>query len=368
MKHQFARLPAWSDERATTYVERGGELVTRHPFDLTGVRMYGFVVRADHDRLDELCERTFREPSGGLEDYVPVGSHVIVAFTEILSIQSSEAPDDGLGVCGEREVGVWAPVFDRRRDRACWTLPYLFVDQPAPMAGGREIFGFPKQLGAVTFPEPGDVTAVFGVSAPCIAHFDSAARMVSEPVLSARNVEPGTAAGARTLRPATPSGGRNRPWADPGEALLAMATPAGSNGRSAATPVPRLAADFAVLANELSRLRLTHHWIDAGRVVAMLASHLGFGRLPVVLLKQFRDVADPRRACYQAVVDVEHEVLRFDGGHLLAGQWQLEVADLDGEPLRRELGLPPTVPADLAFQLDFQFRIRAGQVLWEAAR
>lgn len=375
MRHQFARLPMWTVERrgALTYVERGGELVTRHPFDLTDARLFGFVVRADQDRLEEVCERSFGGPSGNAEQLVPVGSHVMLIFTEILDIRSSEPPDNSLGVVGEREAGVWVPILDRRRNRAAWTLPYLFVDEPAPMVGGREIYGFPKQLGNVTLPGEGEGPAAFAVRAPCIAHFEPNARMKTQPVLRVERIDgPASKPASEDPdpdAPLVPSERSNRQrtepgwqWKTPADGLPAMR----AHGRRARVDLQDASggpSGFAEAAARLARNELAG-WTDAARAGALLLSHLAFGRVPVILLKQFRDVADPRRACYQAIVEAEQDIVRFSGGGLLAGRWHVAVEELDGEPLRRELGIRPTV-ADLAFQLRLTFRIRAGRTLWE---
>jgi hypothetical protein len=338
-----------------TYVERGGEPVTRHPFDLTGVRLFGFVLQADPLRLLEMCERTFNVPTSGREHYLPIGNHVVLAFTRITSIQSSDAPDDDLGICAEREAAIWVPVFDQRRGRACWTLPYIFVDEPAPMAGGREIFGFPKQLGDVTFPKQEERPDSFNLCARCVAQFEPNSSMGLHQVLSVRRTNAGAA---------PPQSGAHE-WPHLGAGVAAMAQRARAS--RSAVPHPHAAGGFLRLADALGRGGLTR-WIGEARAVGLMLSHMAFGRLPVVLLKQFRDVTDPRRACYQAVVDVEQEVLKFDGGSLLPGKWQAKVEDLDGEPLQRDLGLPARSVADLAFQLDFEFRIRPGTLLWEARR
>ncbi len=347
MSHQFTRLEANSDrgDAFHSYVERGGEMVTRHPFDLYGVRLTVFTVPVDPDRVAAYCERTFAAPSGGAESYRPVGRHALVSFADITSIRSSNAPDDALGVSAEREVAVWLPLWDTHRRAPTWTMPYLIVNEAAPVAGGREIFGFPKQLGDVTWSAPDGRPAEFAAHTRCIRTFEPAARLQRH----------------RVLRFTSPTGGgQTAPtWTAPAHGVAELA---GGGDTAAATggwarTVARLATgDGPSGAGESARAGLLY------------LAQLALGRVPVVLLKQFRDAVDPRRACYQAVVAVHNDVLDFRGGGRLAGSWRAEVADLDGEPLQRELGLASGATDLPAFWLDFDFRIGAGRVLWEARR
>ena len=130
-----------------TYVERGGELVARHPSRALDVRLYGFPVVADVERLDELCRRTFNEPSGFDENWRALGPSVLLTFVDIPTLESTDRLDRRLGSLHEQEAAIWVPVEDVNRARSGWTIPYMFVDSHMPMVSGRETYGFAKQLG-----------------------------------------------------------------------------------------------------------------------------------------------------------------------------------------------------------------------------
>ena len=58
------------------------------------------------------------------------------------------------GYVPEADISIWALAYagpvDRPSDWALYWVPiYMFVDDPAAVAGGREIFGFPKMYGAI---------------------------------------------------------------------------------------------------------------------------------------------------------------------------------------------------------------------------
>ena len=344
MRHQFARLidhghdgdaSAWPPR----YVERGGELVTRQPFDARDVSLYVFVLRADRLLLELWCEQTFERPSAGIMRYVPIGGNVLLVLANIGELRSSGPPDDRLGRVSEQELGVWVPVFDRWRGRAAWTLPYMFVDEPAVSAGGREIYGFPKQLAEVSVPAVDQDPTQFEVQAHCIDRFTPDAWIRKHLVVRARRPGVGPLA---------------RDWPDLRSAIINLL----GGGAAVGAGLGRLQADLvarrAGVAAELEPALL-------------FLCQLALGRVPVVLLKEFRDAADPRFACYQAIIEAPQTMLAFRGGGLLSGGWVVEIADLDGEPLVRELGLKagPSNPG-LAFWLDIDFRIERGRTLWEA--
>jgi hypothetical protein len=204
-------------------------------------------------------------------------------------------------------------------------IPYIFVDASAPMLGGREIYGFPKQPGDVIVSADGSSVEV---RVQCVDRFSPDARVEQLTVL-------------RATHPDGP--------------------PATTNSSGDGTDLPGLLREIAGwLGVEVERPS------PAG---VRLLGQLGRGDVPVVLLKQFRDAADPYRACYQAVIEVEQRLLALSGCGELGDGWVLDVADLDGQPLVRDLGLPagPQRPA-AAFWIALDFRIDRGRVLWEAGR
>ncbi|TMM35180.1 MAG: hypothetical protein E6F99_20265 [Actinobacteria bacterium] len=320
MNHQFARLVAPHRPRAAAtpaYVERGGELVTRQPFVANGVSMSAFAVPADRDLLTGMCERMFTVPTGGAERYSPVGGHVLIVFATIEEMRSSERPDSLLGMCTERELAVWVPLHDDTRGRFVWTIPYIFVDSPAPLLGGREIYGFPKRLAELTVNED---ESAFEVRTLAIDRFASDARLQMHQIAAARRLDGEVADGASWNR-----------LADAHEHFRGLGAVLDAAG-------------------------------PAGR---FLLSFDGAG-VPVVLLKQFRDARDPSRACYQAVVEVVHEIRGFRGGRVLE-DWEVCTASLDGLPLERELGIiAGSHKPQAAFRIDVDFEIGLGRVLWEA--
>jgi hypothetical protein len=83
----------------------------------------------------------------------------------------------------------------------------------------------------------------------------------------------------------------------------------------------------------------------------------------MVFLKQFRDVRDPARACYQAVVEAPAVVEAWrSGGFLPSHRVTIEAAE--SHPMVEELGLSgATVESSLGIWLTYDFTVGRGVVI-----
>src|SRR5262249_49795551 len=125
-------------------------------------------------------------PAGQGERFVPAASRVLVDFNAVGRIGSADHPDAMLGGMAYREVLVWFPMLDRRRRKMVWAVPYAFVDQGAPLSGGREIFGFPKQLADIAVSGDRESLAELTVSALAIERFAASASAQQRRVIDVR--------------------------------------------------------------------------------------------------------------------------------------------------------------------------------------
>jgi hypothetical protein len=85
-----------------------------------------------------------------------------------------------------------------------------------------------------------------------------------------------------------------------------------------------------------------------------------------VSLKQFRDIGDGERACYQAITQLVHRTTRHRGARLLPGRFECLVQPLEGHPVLWDLGLRRRQPVALALATDYDAVVGAGPALWEA--
>jgi hypothetical protein len=336
---------ATSLPRLPAYVEHGGEIACRHPADALGSRMYGFVLNADRDRLDEYCDRCFNDPTGGEEQWTAVGNQVLLNFVDIPTMGSTDTGDVYLGVTHEREAAIWFPVYEPGRDAVAWAIPYMFVDSGFALAGGREVYGFPKQLGTLNIP--------LGPNAPPELTLDSVTFETYGRDREAENHRVFTVARSGSTTPLT-SG-----WSEARDAVDDVIRAIGH------TVDPRLArGDVLGWLGELlgGGTRTLQDVIPH----LLLFGHLVQENAPMLLLKQFRDAHVPGAACYQALVLVDMQVIEFRDGGVLPEDYHVTITPLAGEPIARELGVADASTPLAAFWLDFDFLVNLGDILWEA--
>jgi hypothetical protein len=355
-----------------TYVDRGGEQVWRAPGRLREVELYGFVVPAQRGAIDRLLQRYLAAPSGGAVDYRCAHDNVIVTFGEIGRESSADPVDSQRGYILEREVSVWCLVADvKARGRLLWFLPYIFTDTGATVASGREIFGYPKQLGLFDDPytellerPAGGVVTVRGYA---VDPYDPDSRSTEREMISVARRRgaanpPSSAssiaeelelffAGGLEIDAVLPSG--------PGPAPRAVIT-------AADAPPPRRApAVHPKVRGILDTLRGAVLSEGPEALIADLVANP-----TLVFLKQFRDVACPTKACYQAVVEASLSV-EFGGASYRAldpSLFALTVQNWAGDPIAADLGMPAATPIapERAFHVAFGFDVELGAEVWRA--
>ncbi len=316
------------------YIERALNESTSPPYTARATSMYAGVLRADPERLRSLCDRHLN--LGPDRVYLPLGPSVVFYAQDNRALSAIDAP----GVVPERDFGFLVPVAicERRRGRLVPTgvaayMPYLWVDLGAAVVGGREVLGFPKGQARLAFPD-----------AP--------------------------AAGAQLDIHALLPPPRERPGADWREERLVGATLTGDAGPG------RVRSLVGALRSSYDAGWLARCGLDAAaqlRLLRTLTTTLRTGGLRMVFLKQYRDAASCRRACYQAVVEAP---CAREGAPRVAtqlpGELQLQVLRRSG--LLEELGLRSepgdgphaTVHALAAFYTELDFTIGAADVVWAA--
>ena len=202
----------------------------------------------------------------------------------------------------ELEASVWCLAADvTAGSRLVWYLPYVFVDAGQAVASGREVYGYPKQIGSskTTIPTSGERGHDDGLGAS------------DRPLREGREGEPAPMLSADHQPAGGPAGAGGFP--DLFE-LFATRLDIRDKHRS----VPRLGPRErsrrpALRVPRRARASSVPAW--AGRRV--LDTLLGRGRIEgaddligemmesptLVFLKQFRDVSCPTKACYQAIVE-----------------------------------------------------------------
>lgn len=307
------------------YVERGGEIVPPHPYSANNARTYVFLLPADLAKLQDMFDRFFKAPSGGAVEVrasVPV---VVLTVSRIGALQSTDPPYSELGCAAETEVAVWVPGVHLAGERLIWFHPYLFVDQHLALASGREIYGFRKQMGRIGIEGPERTPSLMSLSVFTLPRFGPDQVAGEHPLVDVRR---------------------------------------GGSGLFAALPEA-----WSTLTQTVEGFTGVLATLGAGSTASLVAGTARdflAGVRPILFLKQFRDVAQPDRACHQAIVESRARLVRFHGAGLLR-HYTVTVHDLAGEPLRDELGLPPGPLEPLAaLWVHTDFAVDLGTELWSA--
>ena len=137
-----------------TYVNYGAMVNTNVPYLCQGTKMFGFLVEADRDKIEALCKKVLTDPSQGTLEYVPLSHFVVLAYADVASVSSIDPPLNHVGSVNEKQVAIWILTAEVKRElgvlvaqRLAWFVPYIIVDNPASLTGGREVYGYPKSFG-----------------------------------------------------------------------------------------------------------------------------------------------------------------------------------------------------------------------------
>jgi hypothetical protein len=305
------------------YIERGGDLVARPPFMHENAHLRSFFLEADAERLQGLCDRVFNGPSGGALHFRPLGNMVLLTFAQIGRIYSTDEAQRQFGMMSEIDIAFWIPMLSQRdgETHLSWYIPYIFVDNPFAMATGREVYGFPKTVAQFQIPEKTTSREAYWVEAMALERFQPEARIEWQRIFEVVPVEegkngsrPGALSEAGRLWPALLGGGDSLP------------------------------------------ARLALSW-----------RHLRKREVPILFLRQLRDIEEPTRAAYLEVIEAPARLTRFHRGGLLPAPFEVRFTANATFPIAEELGLRPAGhPVRSALWMAFDFLMDRGKTLWRA--
>ena len=366
-----ARPAGWRQavRRSSRYVDYGALATAPGPLLCERARLYCFFVKTDHARVQHLCDRVLKHPTGGELRYrVPRLTPVVLSFGTIAGLRSLHPEHAGRGSASEPEAAIWVPTIGQRLENGRYVddhlaifMPYIWVDDPIAFASGREVYGFAKTQGWMR--HLGDPRTQDGQpSRP--------APPPSPPEELALDVYGATEYGARAEL------GRER--------LLTVHRSAGPRRGPRAGPTPDEEADgvdMSTLVGHLlsalepgselefggtRRASVLSRPVASARARAAAFSELLTNQVTrLVFLKQIRDASQGELAALQQVVEARSSVtpgsLRW---RRLRGTYELSLRSLASHPLEGELGLEPEQTIRLAFAAEFGFRMDPGVVRW----
>lgn len=311
------------------YVERDDEIVYRAPYLQKDVFLSSFIVGSPRDKQQAILDQQLNNLTGGTPyRYRAVLDNVALVLADIGQVRSLDPRDSQRGWVAEVDVCWWilaAAEKDGKVDHLVWFIPYIWVDNPYTMATGRETFGFPKSFSWSRIPKnPSDLSDPFYCDALVLPTFTPETQVSRQRILEL------------TLGPH-----------DPVTEMRAQM-------------IDGIKAFEAVLEHVFK-----HTISDAILAAKMIAEALS-GKMPVVYLKQFRDVIQPDAACYQAILESNTTVHGFHGAGLLPFGFNLRTFPMASVDVAGHLGLDNTTEVEIAMWAKLDFSVDLARQIWRA--
>jgi hypothetical protein len=288
------------------------------PGQFTDATMHMFGIDASRAAMQTLVDTLLNSVPGAGASYRCITDHALLTFVDIDKCTTNA---EVVGYIPGRECALWVPLLetDGLNMRLVFWAPYIFIDYCIGMVTGREVWGWAKAMARI------DMTPA-GNPAPSFA--------------------------ARTLIfdkfAATTKGSE--------QTLIEVTSSASLEMVSAWTTIED--AVGAILGS-VSRKTFADLYLDFGPTTSF----------PAIALKQFRDSAAPKLACFQAIVNSPVRLTRFHGGGFHMGHFQLSVTTCESHQILRDFtGLMPKLPIEsmpitFAAWLRFDFEALNGTVI-----
>jgi hypothetical protein len=300
------------DSSYPPYIERGGEQAFEQPYHLDDTKLFGFVLEGTAQNLQALCDKYLNQPANNQVKYHPASNSIILTFDSIGNITSPDRPDRQKGSFSEAgEVIVW--ILTQSKKGLAWFIPYIFVNSSPAMVSGREVYGFPKKWGWFQLPPDPRDPQILTLETLAIQTFSPQSRATRQQLLEVKQI--------------------------PG--------------------------DYASTGSFINRNPLEILTEIVQSTIPEIADLLQ-GEMPVVFLKQFRDVQDGKKACYQAIVEAKVKLNKLYGVRPLGHKFQVSVQNFDSHPLVTDLGIQAVQTAKVACWLNFDFSLENGTEIWKA--
>jgi hypothetical protein len=331
------------------------------------------VIRTDRARVQQLCDRVLKEPTGGARRYVvPRLAPVILSFGTIAGLRSLHPDHADRGSAFEPEAAIWIPTIAQRFEAGRYVdehlaifMPYLWVDDPIAFASGREVYGFaktqgwmhrladPRGRGVERLPDPPEqlVLDVYGA-----AEYGPSAEVGRRRLITIRRHGP-RRGGTPESGPSAPDEGTD--FASLIASLVADLDPDGLGGPGRLELARPARRSLGPVGPALAAARARTKTLSE-----LLSEQL----VRLVFLKQIRDAEHGEFAALQQVVEARSSV---SPGSLswrrLRGTYALSVDTLASHPIENDLGMALDQTIRVAFVSEFGFRMEAGTVRWPTA-
>ncbi|MEO1552791.1 MAG: acetoacetate decarboxylase family protein [Pseudomonadota bacterium] len=243
-------------------------------------------------------------------------SSLLVTSLFVKKMRSGHPTGRVWGYVPEADISIWAlayagPLDDSDAWQLYWVPIYMFVDDPAAVAGGREIFGFPKMYGTIAREDndPSD----YGLSVK-VAAFREFGQDVAAEQVEIIKIDPQIQGSTDTAIEGVMSGLEDEPDDADIRALMPFLRP------------PQI--DF-----------------------------------PILQIKQFPSIENADIATYQAIVGVKMTTQKLHGMGIAAGRPRLTLQSPISLNIAQELDTPAVQDMKYCFWVRQDFTTQPGEIL-----
>jgi hypothetical protein len=307
------------------YVDRDDEIVYRPPYLQKDAFLSSFLIRSGIDDQQKILDTQLNDLCGGQPyRYKAVLGHVALVLANIGQVRSTDPRDSQRGWVSEVDVCWWiltAAEKNGKIDHLAWYIPYIWVNNPYTMVNGRESFGFPKSFASSRIPTgPNDVDGEFFADAYVLKTYQPSTEVEKLRILTLQRGETNVVAEA----------------------------------------VEGIAAFEKVVR------QVVGHTIQDLELAAQIVREVLSAKMPVVYLKQFRDVVDPTAACYQAIIESNTTIHAFNGAGLLPFGFNVTTVPMASVDVAKNLGFDVSTNVDIAMWAKMDFSVDLGREIWRA--
>lgn len=136
------------------YIEYGGLQVLSPPYKLEGVSARVLPIKANPEKLQSAVDRLLNPAARDGVRFYALGDLLLVQLGYIDRNSSIRGPDRHLGYGSETSATISIPVVRGEMRQGTFVpidlgvfVAYIFVDNTLSLASGREVYGYPKELG-----------------------------------------------------------------------------------------------------------------------------------------------------------------------------------------------------------------------------
>lgn len=316
------------------YAKLTNQLVTPTPLNFENAFYVNFLIKANMSKLQKMCDEWFNVPSNFQRQYEPVLPFVMLTFAYYPKAFADEWKAEGKGFLPYKELIVATFVKQKKTFGLMETIglreinfhgfvPYLFLDHPAPIATGREVYGMPKVVGDVDFPPFNPIMGEPQKFSTSALGFDKS------------NGEAPMAKKQKIIDITCPDN------FNLGELIKQ------SNG----DPTDAIAREF--YRNTETDL------VDLNLADLMIKVH----HMPYLSMRQHRDILNPSKAVEKSIIEFPGRNITLTNGGLLPGPFEIEYGkNSETYPMAESLGL--SNEAFMSFWFQWSFKLGSGKNSW----